>query len=183
MSGLVEWTSKALRSVQRDLSFAARSIVRNSLAGSVLVPQILRTMLYRWSGINVRSFNVREAQIFDNSNVRIGDQTFVSRHCYFEGQGRIEIGDKCQIGLDTMFITANHERLSDGTVDSAPTFLDIQVGDGTWIGARSIILPGTIIEENCIIAAGAVVRGRCLAGNTYGGVPAKLLTGRTEESD
>jgi maltose O-acetyltransferase len=170
------WTKKALQSVQRDLAFAARSLIRNSLCGSVLVPQILRTMLYRWSGLDIRSFNVREGQIFDNHRVRIGDRTFVSRHCYFDGKGLIDIGNNCQIGIDTMFITSNHERLPDGTIDTAPTFLDIRVGDGTWIGARSIILPGTVIEEHCIIAAGAVVRGRCLAGQTYGGVPARPLT-------
>ncbi len=170
------WTKKALKSVQRDLAFAARSLIRNSLCGSVLVPQILRTMLYRWSGLAIRSFNVREGQIFDNHRVRIGDQTFVSRRCFFDGKGLIDIGNNCQIAPEVMFITSNHERLPDGTIDAAATYLPIRVGDGTWIGARSIILPGTVIEEHCIIAAGAVVRGRCLAGQTYGGVPARPLT-------
>jgi len=176
VSASTSWTKKALKSVQRDVAFAARSLIRNSLCGSILVPQILRTVLYRWSGLAIRSFNVREAQIFDNDRVRIGDRTFVSRHCYFEGKGLIDIGDNCQIGIDTMFLTSNHERLPDGTIDTAPTYLDIRVANGTWVGARSIILPGTVIEENCVIAAGAVVRGRCLAGQTYGGVPARLLT-------
>jgi maltose O-acetyltransferase len=175
-TGGAAWTLKAFKSIQHDLAFAARSLLINSICGSVLVPQILRTMLYRWSGMPIRSFNLREGQFFDNTRVRIGDKTFVSRRCYFEGKGSIEIGNRCQIGIETMFITANHDRLPDDTVDVMPTYLDIHIGDGTWVGARSIILPGTVIEENCIIAAGAVVRGRCLAGQTYGGVPARLLT-------
>jgi maltose O-acetyltransferase len=133
-------------------------------------------MIYRWSGLPIRSFNIREGQIFDNSNVRIGDRTFVSRHCYFEGEGVIDIGKNCQIAADTMFLTTNHERHADGTIEADPTYFDIRIGDGTWIGARSIILPGAVIEENCIIAAGTVVRGQCLAGKTYGGVPARRLT-------
>ena len=61
------------------------------------------------------------------------------------------------------------------SINNDPTSLDIMVEEGAWIGARSVVLPGAVIERNCIIAAGAVVRGRCLAGGSYGGVPARLL--------
>jgi maltose O-acetyltransferase len=167
--------SKALQSIWRDLSLAVRLIVRNSVAGSVLVPQIVRTMVYRWSGLDIRSFNVREGQVIDNSHVHIGDRTFVNRHCSFEGHGTISIGNDCQIGPETTFITSSHERLPGGTISNEAVPLDIRVEDGAWIGARSVILPGAVVERDCIIAAGAVVRGRCLAGEAYGGVPARLL--------
>jgi len=36
----------------------------------------------------------------------------------------------------------------------------IVVGDNTFIGENSVILCGTSIGSNCIIGAGAVVRGR-----------------------
>jgi maltose O-acetyltransferase len=176
VNGWAAWIHKAVASIDRDMRFAVRSLVVNSLCGSVLVPQILRTMLYRWSGLPIRSFNIREGQKFDNTRVHIGDQTFVSRSCYFEGKGVIEIGKRCQIAAEAMFLTSNHDRLADGSIDMLADCLDIYVGDGSWIGARAIILPGTVIEERCIIAAGAVVNGRCLAGKAYGGVPAKLLT-------
>jgi carbonic anhydrase/acetyltransferase-like protein (isoleucine patch superfamily) len=45
-----------------------------------------------------------------------------------------------------------------------------------------VILPGAVIERGCTIAAGAVVRGHCLAGKTYGGVPARLLTSSKKEN-
>src|SRR5271167_2447317 len=56
------WLNKAVASVQRDLALAAILFFRNSVAGSALVPQIVRTMLYRLSGLDIRSFNVREHQ-------------------------------------------------------------------------------------------------------------------------
>jgi maltose O-acetyltransferase len=175
VSGKVNWTRKALSSAQRDVSIGIVLIFRNSVAGSALVPQVLRTMLYRWSGLAIQSFNIREGQVIDNSHLRIGDRTFVNRHCSFEGKGVIDIGSDCQIGPETTFLTSNHERLPDGRIDNVPNYLDIRVGDGAWIGARSVILPGAIIGERCIIAAGAVVRGVCVAGATYAGVPARLL--------
>jgi maltose O-acetyltransferase len=173
---------KAVRSIQRDLALAGRMTFRTSIIGSVLVPQIVRTVLYRLSGLDIRSFNVREGQVFENSHVHIGDQTYVGRKCSFEGDGAIVIGSGSQVGAETMFITSNHERLGDGSIDRAPTSIGITVGDGVWIGVRTIVLPGAVIEDNCIIAAGAVVRGRCQAGGTYGGVPVRLLS-RTEPGD
>jgi acetyltransferase-like isoleucine patch superfamily enzyme len=166
---------KALRSVQWDLKVAWYLIVRNRIAGSVLVPRVLRTLLYRMIGLDIHSFNIREGQIFENDNVSIGERTFVNRGCSFEGSGKIDIGADCQVAPEAMFITSGHERRADGTVDDVPVYFDIHVGDGAWIGARAVILPGTVIEQNCIIAAGAVVRGRCLAGETYGGVPARPI--------
>ncbi len=172
---------KVTKSLQLDFAIASRSVFRNTLAGSVLVPRIIRTLLYRASGLAIRSFNIREGQVIENGSLGIGDRTFINCRCVFEGSGAIEIGADCQVGPETMFITSNHERRSDGTVSDDSAYGDIRVGDGAWIGARVVVLPGAIIEKDCIIAAGAVVRGRCLAGRTYGGVPARLIAEPTVE--
>ena len=50
--------------------------------------------------------------------------------------------------------------------------LPIDIQDGCWIGANSIILPGTIIKQGCVIAAGSVVKGECNANCLYAGIPA-----------
>lgn len=51
----------------------------------------------------------------------------------------------------------------------------IEIKDGCWIGANSTILPGTVIEKGCVIAAGSVVKGRCRQDALYAGVPAKVI--------
>jgi acetyltransferase-like isoleucine patch superfamily enzyme len=38
-----------------------------------------------------------------------------------------------------------------------------------------IILPGTIVEDNCIIAAGSVVNKLIESNSVYAGVPAKKI--------
>ena len=45
----------------------------------------------------------------------------------------------------------------------------------TAIGANSTILPGSIIEKGCVIAAGSVVKGTCKTNRLYAGVPAKEI--------
>jgi maltose O-acetyltransferase len=181
MRDRLDWVQKATKIVWRDLSLSMVLIFRNSIAGSVIVPQLLRTVLYRLSGLQIRSWNIREGQIIDNSNLRIGDRTAVNRHCSFEGSGVISIGDDCHIGPETAFITSTHERRSDGWIDGDAIFVDIRIEDDVWVGARCVILPGAVIEKGCTIAAGAVVRGRCVAGKMYGGVPARLIGSSKQE--
>ena len=36
---------------------------------------------------------------------------------------------------------------------------EIKIGNNVWIGANSIILKGSVIGDNCVIAAGTIVKG------------------------
>lgn len=51
----------------------------------------------------------------------------------------------------------------------------IVVKENVFIGLRVTILPNTTIENNCIIGAGAVVKGFIPAGSVVAGNPAKIL--------
>ena len=57
----------------------------------------------------------------------------------------------------------------------ASTAKSIEIGNGTWIGARSVILPGVKIGEGVIIGAGAVVVEDCEDNSLYAGNPAHLI--------
>jgi acetyltransferase-like isoleucine patch superfamily enzyme len=51
----------------------------------------------------------------------------------------------------------------------------VSIGRNVWIGANCVILPGTVIGDNAVIAAGAVVRGIVPANELWGGVPARFI--------
>ncbi len=51
----------------------------------------------------------------------------------------------------------------------------IRVGNNVFIGVESIILPGVVVEDNSIIAAGSVVTKRVATGTIVGGVPARVI--------
>jgi len=91
---------------------------------------------------------------------------------YTHASAQIEIGERCDIGHEVAFVTGSHE-LGASTRRAGPgTALPIVVGDGTWIGARSVILGGVTIGKGCMIAAGSVVT-RDIPDNSFAaGVPA-----------
>ena len=51
----------------------------------------------------------------------------------------------------------------------------MRIGSGSWLGANVVILPGAHIGENCVVAAGAVVRGTFPDRCVIAGVPAKVI--------
>jgi maltose O-acetyltransferase len=51
----------------------------------------------------------------------------------------------------------------------------IRIGDGVFIGAGSIVLPGVTIGDNSIVGAGSVVTRDVPPGMVVGGNPARIL--------
>ena len=54
-------------------------------------------------------------------------------------------------------------------------FAPIHIGDGVWIGARSIVLPGITIADGAVIGAGSVVTRDVPANTVVAGAPARLI--------
>jgi acetyltransferase-like isoleucine patch superfamily enzyme len=51
----------------------------------------------------------------------------------------------------------------------------VLIGNNVWAGARCVFLPGTVIGDDAVIAAGSVVRGTVPAGEVWGGIPARKI--------
>ena len=51
----------------------------------------------------------------------------------------------------------------------------VTIGNGVWIGARAIILPGVTIGDRALVAAGAVVTRDVPADTLVGGNPARVI--------
>lgn len=88
--------------------------------------------------------------------------------CYFQGKGKIVIGKGTYIAPNVGIITANHD-LTDLDKNAPPK--DVVIGEKSWIGMNSMILPGVCLGPHTVVGAGSVVtksfvEGYCvLAGN------------------
>jgi maltose O-acetyltransferase len=151
-----------------------RAVV-NSIGASSLVPRPVRWIMLRAYGIDARAWNIRERCFFGGRNITIGRGSFINQGCVFDNLGAIRIGERCAIGMEVMFAASTHELGSSVRRAGSPRGGDIVIEDGCWIGARVVLLPGTLVEAGSVVAAGAVVTGTVAADSVFGGVPARKL--------
>jgi maltose O-acetyltransferase len=141
----------------------------------------LRTAIYRLAGLQIGAHSLIFGRIeftglgSITKRLRIGSNAIINSHCFFDLNADIDIGDWVSIGHHVTFITAGHDlgpaQCRAGRINSQP----ISVGSGSWIGARTALLPGVSIGNASVIAAGSVVSGAVPANRMVGGAPARPL--------
>ena len=89
-----------------------------------------------------------------NSILEIGEKVFININCIHN----IRIGDYTKIGPGVSINDNDHNfRAKEG--DERMLKGDIIIGKNVWIGANTVILRGTTIGDNAVIAAGSVLKG------------------------
>ena len=180
LSGLLAPMRAVRRWLIRNSQSLAEACVEawwNGIVASRAMPQTFRMFLYRFhKGLLLDPpAHVGALCTFEKNRITIGRETFVNRGVRFCGRADISIGSNCAIGYESMFVTVSHDGSHQDRRAAGGVELPIVVGDGVWIGSRVMVLPDSVIEEGCIVAAGAVVRGHCEPHGLYGGIPAKRI--------
>jgi maltose O-acetyltransferase len=172
----------------------SREVLSNTLFSSYAVPRPLRVHLLRSVGVVAEYGSAICAgfKLHGHSRLTIGRHVFINYECFVDLNAPVLIGDNVSIGYRTQLITASHEigpsQGRAGRDRAAP----ITIGNGVWIGAGSVVLPGVEIGEGCVIGAGSVVTSSCRPNTLYAGVPAvakrrleagELTTGETGRLD
>ncbi len=109
------------------------------------------------------------------SNLSIGVDCVFNIGCLFDLGSRIEIGDRVALGHEVMILTTGHQIGPPDRRWGGVETESVRIGDGAWIGARCVVLPGATIGEGAIVAAGAVVTQSVPPHMLVGGVPARPI--------
>lgn len=120
------------------------------------------------------------AKIEIGNNVGISGATIYARKGIYIGDNTA-IGGNCKI-LDNDFHPIETEerlmllRRKDGgdATDLIPS-KEIHIGRNCFIGCNTIILKGTVLGDNCVVGAGAVVSGKFDDNCVIAGNPAKVI--------
>lgn len=149
----------------------------------------------------------RMARFYNAANIRIADESRIDDFCILSaGEGGIDIGRNVHIACYTsiqgqarVFIrdfanlssrvaiySSNDdysgEFMTNPTVDSRYTNVhseEVYIGKHVIIGAGSVILPGSFLEEGVAIGALSLVKGHLDAFGIYAGVPARHIKPRS----
>jgi acetyltransferase-like isoleucine patch superfamily enzyme len=125
------------------------------------------------------------------STLTVGEGTVLSRGVHVHATAGVTIGAHNAIGERTSFIDSDHTVVDDDTpVLERPVKADpIVLGRNVAVSANCVLLRGTRIGPNAVVAAGAVVNGGAFPGGwLIGGLPARSLRalqgadGRREEA-
>ena len=148
----------------------------NAIQALPFIPRRIRKAILRLCGIKVgRGVTLFSQIFFGSSKCEIGDDCFISVQCFIDGSDSVKIGKNVYLAMGVKLITSSHEfgrsRQRAGPGAKAP----ITIGDGCWLGASSLVLPGVEIASGCIIGAGAVVVRNTSPNGLYVGVPAKRV--------
>ncbi|MBV7269169.1 acyltransferase [Winogradskyella luteola] len=109
--------------------------------------------------------------------LKIGNNSGIGEYSFFGCSGGVVIGNDVIMGPYVSFHSENHN-FSDSTKlirEQGVVSEGIKLGNNIWVGAKSTFLDGCEIGDNCVVAAGAVVKGKFPSDVVIGGVPAKVL--------
>ncbi len=139
------------------------------------------------------------------NNVIIGDCVKIAKRCSVFGgpENLLEIGSNSYVGMNSILngfsakleIGKNVSIAQNVTimVDSGPNASTamqnvfpiekkaVVIGNHVWIGAGSIIMPGVVLGDFCIVAANSYVNKSFDSFSIIGGNPAKIIRTFTEE--
>ena len=109
----------------------------------------------------------------------LGDRVFIGTGANLRAAGgAISVGAGSAISQHSVVVAANHNIGAGRPYLYSPwddTRTGVIIGANVWIGAGCVLLPGTNIGDNAVIAAGAVVNMSVPTGELWGGIPARRL--------
>ncbi|MEU2349091.1 acyltransferase [Modestobacter sp. NPDC049651] len=176
-----------MRPLREHLGPVVRDVLLNKLVNGPWYPSRLRPRLLSLVGHDVHPQAVVLPNVFlgARTGLVMAEGSHVSYGCFLDLGAPVTFERYSGISYETMVITSTHGKGSPGSgkaysdvIEPAP----VHIGEGTWVGARCVIMPGVTIGRGCIIAAGSVVTRDCAPYGLYAGVPAVRKAELAEES-
>ena len=108
-------------------------------------------------------------------NIHIGRNCSLNSYSIIQSStGNLIVEDDVRIGPFTHIVSANHVYGKDILVKEKTISNGIKILKNTWIGSSVVITDGSFINQNSVIAANSVVKGKLNKSGVYAGSPAVL---------
>lgn len=142
-----------------------------------LIPLKRRALLYRLRGASIGSGTLIEDHVtICAGRVAVGHDCYLNEGCIIDpGESEISLGNDVGLGVGVILTAVSHNVGPSTRRAVGSKCAPITIGNGAWIGAGVIVLPGVTIGAGCIIGAGAVVTKDTEPDSVYAGVPARKM--------
>ncbi|MEM8620629.1 MAG: acyltransferase [Actinomycetota bacterium] len=109
--------------------------------------------------------------------VRVGDRCLIGKGSSIVGHLEIVIGDDVWTGHHVYITDQNHgyddlhRPISQQLMPERP----VRIGDGSWLGHGTVVLPGAQIGRHVVVGANSVVTGDLPDFSVAAGAPARVI--------
>ena len=116
-------------------------------------------------------------QCVTNPVVRIGDRCLIGKGSGIVGHLAIDIGDDVWTGHHVYITDQNHgfEDLDLPISRQSMPERPVTIGDGSWLGYGTVVLPGSTIGRHVVVGANSVVTGVLPDYSVAVGAPARVI--------
>jgi putative colanic acid biosynthesis acetyltransferase WcaF len=107
--------------------------------------------------------------------LEVGNHCWIGEDCWIDNMAPIVCGDDVCLSQGVYVCTGNHD-----WSDTAFGLIvqPVRFSQGSWVGAKALVGPGTRIGECAVVTAGSVVNGSVPAYEIYSGNPARFVRKR-----
>jgi len=166
------------RAARRFGSFGANSIICFP-ANTILNEQYIRIGEATMIGpqVTLSAGMMPGQQCLTDSVVRIGNRCLIGKGSGIVGHLSIDIGDDVWTGHHVYITDQNHgyEDIARPIAQQVMPELPVVIGEGSWLGFGTVVLPGARIGRHVTVGANSVVTGElpdfCMAA----GAPAAVI--------
>ncbi len=144
---------------------------------SLLPSSALRVSLLRLFGARIGSGVVIHSEVVVKYpwHLRVGDDCWIGERSWFDNLTTISLGSNVCVSQGVYLCTGNHDWKD-------PAFglrvEPIHLYDGAWAGAMCRLMPGSVLGEGAIAAAGSIVTGTVPPFHIVAGNPAAFVRKR-----
>ena len=111
----------------------------------------------------------------------VGNNVYLAMNSVFFTYYNVTLGDNVMFGPGCLLTSGNHTFLNDSYRYGPSANKSISIGNGCWVAAHCVILPGAFLPNRSVLAAGAILTDHLndlKEDSIYAGVPAKFLKKR-----
>tara|TARA_B100000161_G_scaffold158816_1_gene113217 strand:+ start:3259 stop:3774 length:516 start_codon:yes stop_codon:yes gene_type:complete len=117
----------------------------------------------------------RDVTFYNPQNLYLGDNVYISKSVWINSYKKINIGNEVLIASNVVMTSGKHTYKNQSFRNGDPIGIQIEIKDGTWIGANSVISAGSKIGKGCVVSACSIVTGKFSDYIMIGGNPAKYI--------
>ena len=117
----------------------------------------------------------RQTVVSGPGRIRIGNDVFINAGVVVYSEVAVTIGNGVALANEAYVMDTSSHGMEGGAAKAAA----VVIGDGSWIGARAIILPGVTIGSRVVVGAGSVVTRDVPDDVLVAGNPARIVRSLT----